>query len=60
MRSKNHILKSLVRSEEGPTATEYAVLLAVISVAAIGALSLFGFHMDNLYTALNLTLSVFS
>jgi len=42
-------LASLLRSESGPTATEYAVLIAVICVAAIGALSSFGVHMDNLY-----------
>lgn len=36
-------------SDDGPTATEYAVLIAVICVAVIGALSSFGVHMDNLY-----------
>ncbi len=45
-------LRAFVRSEEGPTATEYAVLIAVICVAAIGALSSFGAHMDNLYTTI--------
>ncbi len=42
----------LCRREDGPTATEYAVLIAVICVAVIGALSSFGTHMDNLYTSL--------
>jgi len=45
-------LREFVRSEEGPTATEYAVLIAVICVAVIGALSSFGQHMDNLYTSI--------
>ena len=49
----------LWRSEEGPTTTEYAVLIAVICVAVIGALSSFGVHMDALYTELNTTLGVF-
>ena len=48
-----------MRSDDGPTAVEYAILLAVIAVSVIGALSLFGVHMDNLYTALTLTLDVF-
>lgn len=43
-------LLKFVRSDSGPTATEYAVLIAVICVAVIGALSTFGVHMDNLYT----------
>ncbi len=41
-----------LRSEEGPTATEYAVLIAVICVAAIGALSSFGDHMNNMYLSI--------
>ena len=51
-------LSRLWRSEDGPTATEYAVLIAVICVAVIGALSSFGFHMDNLYTSINSTVPV--
>jgi Flp pilus assembly pilin Flp len=46
--------------ENGPTATEYAVLIAVICVAVIGALSSFGVHMDNLYTSLAGTIPVTS
>ncbi|MFH1107806.1 MAG: Flp family type IVb pilin [Planctomycetota bacterium] len=45
-------LRRFVGSEDGPTATEYAVLIAVICVAVIGALSSFGAHMDNLYTSI--------
>lgn len=52
-------LEEFRRLEDGPTATEYAVLLGVISVAAIGALSMFGQHMDGLYTVLSGTLNVF-
>lgn len=50
--------KRLWRSEDGPTATEYAVLIAVICVSVIGALSSFGVHMDNLYTTINSTVPV--
>jgi Flp pilus assembly pilin Flp len=52
-------LAAFLRSEDGPTATEYAVLIAVICVAVIGALSSFGVHMDNLYTELSSTINVF-
>jgi len=45
-----------VRSEDGPTTTEYAVLIAVICVAVIGALSSFGVHMDNIYTSITNTI----
>jgi len=51
-------LRRFCRSESGPTATEYAVLIAVICVAVIGALSSFGVHMDNLYTSINSTVPV--
>ena len=45
-------LREFVRSDDGPTAVEYAILIAVICVAVIGALSSFGVHMDNLYTSI--------
>ncbi len=48
-----------LRSQEGPTATEYAVLLALIALAVVGALALFGEHMNNLYLAVDTTLEVF-
>lgn len=49
----------LLRSEEGPTATEYAVMLAVISATVLAAMSQFGEHMDNLYTIINGSVDVF-
>ena len=56
MNAINQVIRRFLRSEDGPTATEYAVLIAVICVAAIGALSSFGVHMDNLYTSLASTI----
>ena len=47
------------RSEDGPTGTEYAVLLGVISLTVIGAMSTFGERMSELYVILNGTLGVF-
>ncbi len=48
-----------LQSEEGPTAVEYALLLGVISLTVIGAMSMFGAHMDALYVILSDTLNVF-
>lgn len=48
-----------VRSDDGPTTTEYAVMLAVIAIAVLSSMSLFGVRMGNLYTTLAGTLSVF-
>lgn len=52
----NQIIRRFLRTQDGPTATEYAVLIAVICVAAIGALSSFGVHMDGLYNTLAATI----
>jgi len=56
MRHITQTMGRFLRSEDGPTATEYAVLIAVICVAVIGALSTFGVHMDNLYMSLASTI----
>ena len=45
-------MRELLRSEDGPTATEYAVLIAVICIAVIGAMSNFGVHVDSIYSSL--------
>ncbi len=50
---------SFVRSDDGPTATEYAVILAVISMGVIVAMGGFGLKMGAIYTAVTATLSVF-
>ena len=60
MNTFRQLLSRLVRGDDGPTATEYAVLIAVICVAVIGALSSFGVHMDNLYNSLAATIPVAS
>jgi len=48
-------VRRLFVSCDGPAAVEYAVLLAVIIVAAVGALSAFGVHMDAVYASINST-----
>jgi len=40
-------------SEAGPTATEYAVLLAVISLTVLGAMAAFGQRVDSIYAAID-------
>ena len=39
-----------LRSEDGPTAVEYAVLLAVIACGVLAAMGAFGDHMYAVYT----------
>lgn len=54
-----HLVLRFRRDDTGPTAVEYAILLAVISATAISALSLFGDHVGNIFTIISSTLSVF-
>jgi Flp pilus assembly pilin Flp len=45
-----------LRSEDGPTGTEYAILLAMIAMFAIVALSQFGEHVSGLYSVVDGTM----
>ena len=42
-------------NEDGPTATEYAVMLALIIVVAISAISLLGTNVDATFDSVNST-----
>lgn len=42
--------KSFLRSEDGPTATEYAVMLALIIIVALGAITGIGTTVEGVYT----------
>ena len=42
--------QEFLRSEDGPTATEYAVMLALIIVAAIGSIQLVGDKVSETFT----------
>lgn len=48
--------RRLVKSDEGPTATEYAVMLALIIIASVATISLLGTQVigifDTIQTAL--------
>ncbi len=41
--------KRFIKSEDGPTATEYAVMLALIIVACIATISLLGAEVNSLF-----------
>ena len=48
-----HILGRLVRSEDGPTATEYAVLVALIAIGVLITMSTFGSSMNGIYLSIS-------
>lgn len=53
---RNTLLKKMrefFRSEEGATATEYAVMLALIIIVAIGAISLIGKKVNHSFEKTN-------
>lgn len=43
-------IREFLRSEDGPTATEYAVMLALIVLAAIGAMTALGGKVNTIFT----------
>ena len=42
--------KSFLKSEDGPTATEYAVMLALIIIVALTAIQLLGEKVESIFT----------
>ena len=51
------IIKRFMKGESGATAIEYGLIAALVSVAAIGALTLMGTSLDNMFTAVGGLLS---
>ncbi len=45
-----HCVKTFLKSEDGPTATEYAVMLALIIIVALGAITGLGTTVDAIFT----------
>jgi pilus assembly protein Flp/PilA len=45
--------KSFLRSEDGPTATEYAVMLALIIIVALGAITGLGTTVSGIFTSVD-------
>ena len=50
MRSLIGRAKSFLKSEDGPTATEYAVMLALIIIVALTAIQLLGEKVEEIFT----------
>lgn len=43
-------VKRFLKSEDGPTATEYAVMLALIIIVALAAITLLGQKVDAIFS----------
>ena len=43
-------IKQFLISEDGPTATEYAVMLALIIIVALAAITLLGEKVNTIFT----------
>lgn len=46
-------IKRFLREEDGPTATEYAVMLALIIVVAIASVTALGTKVSDIFEGLN-------
>lgn len=42
--------KAFIKNEDGPTATEYAVMLALIIIAALTAITSLGTRVSGIFT----------
>jgi pilus assembly protein Flp/PilA len=51
-------VREFVKSEDGPTATEYAVMLALIIVVAIAAITTLGKKVNNVFSNVNSNITV--
>ena len=47
------LVKSFLQDESGATAIEYGLIAGLVSVAAIGALTLMGTSLDSMFTAVS-------
>ena len=48
--------KAFLKNEDGPTATEYAVMLALIIIIALGAITALGTKVSSVFTNIEGTL----
>ena len=46
------LLRAFVRSDSGPTATEYAVMLALIVLGSMGVIATIGHDFQDIYVAI--------
>ena len=52
-----HALVAFLENEDGPTAVEYAVMLALIIVVCIGAITTLGKNTNTTYTSVGKAIS---
>lgn len=55
MQLVNRLWLRFIRDESGPTATEYAVMLALIIVVAVTAISTLGSNVNSTFGQVNST-----
>jgi len=58
MRKWRQLILRFVQSEDGPTAVEYAVMLALIIVVCIGAITTLGKNANNTFSNVALNTAV--
>jgi len=49
-------IRTFIREEDGATAIEYGLIAALVSVAAIGALTAMGGSLNTMFTGVSTTL----
>ena len=47
------LARRFLKSEDGPTATEYAVMLALIIMVALGAITGIGTKVESMFTSMD-------
>ena len=52
-----NLLKNLIQDESGATAIEYGLIAALVSVAAIGALTAMGGSLNQMFTTVSASLA---
>ena len=57
MKSFSNSLVKFLKSEDGPTAVEYAVMLALIIVVCIGAITTLGVNANNMFTSVGTSIA---
>lgn len=51
-----NVIRKLIKDESGATAIEYGLIAALVSVAAIGALTAMGDSLNTMFTAVSVAL----
>jgi pilus assembly protein Flp/PilA len=58
MRKFGQLVLEFVKAEDGPTAVEYAVMLALIIVVCIGAITILGSNANKTFTTVGNAIGV--